>query len=90
MTKEEKMYKELIDKMFEIAGHEVIYEDIKDRKDNWYEAWTMTEDQHIEWVNWGEAYIKKKKRCTVPLARRTMSYFALNYGLKFRDNEEPA
>ena len=27
---------DLINKMFEIAGHNVTYDDIKDRKDDWY------------------------------------------------------
>ena len=38
--------KTLIDKMFEIAGHQVTFEDIKDRKDNWYQQYTMTEEQN--------------------------------------------
>ena len=34
-NKDEIIVKTLINKMFEIAGHNVTYEDIKDRKDNW-------------------------------------------------------
>ena len=43
--REEQLVPDMINKMFEIAGHEVTYDDIKDRKDDWYAQWTMTE-QH--------------------------------------------
>jgi hypothetical protein len=36
----------LINKMFEIAGHPVTFEDISGRTDNWYQQWTMTEEQN--------------------------------------------
>ncbi len=45
---------DLINKMFEIAGHPVTFDDIKDRKDAWYTEWTMTVDQNDEWQKWGE------------------------------------
>ena len=48
-----------INKMFEIAGHDVTYNDIKDRKDNWYAQWTMTMEQSEEWKKWGITEIKK-------------------------------
>jgi ABC-type multidrug transport system ATPase subunit len=35
--------------MFEIAGHSTTFEDIKGRTDNWYQQWTMTEEQNKEW-----------------------------------------
>ena len=41
----EENAKILIDKMFELAGHAVKYEDIVDRKDNWFWDWTMTMEQ---------------------------------------------
>ena len=44
LSREEKWDKavvDLINKMFEIAGHNVTYEDIKDRKDNWFWDWEM-------------------------------------------------
>ena len=42
----EEIVRTIINKMFEIAGHNVTYDDIKDRKDNWYQQWTMTEEQN--------------------------------------------
>jgi len=72
----------LINKMFEIAGHQVTYNDIKDRTDDWYAQWTMTEEQEQEWRVWGAAYIKKKLRLTKPMAERQMSMINLMWGLK--------
>ncbi len=44
LSREEKWDKavvDLINKMFEIAGHKVTYDDIKGRQDDWYAQWTM-------------------------------------------------
>ena len=85
MTKEEKTVHDLINKMFELSGHDVKYEDIKDRDDAWYTDWTMTVAQHEQWKSWGTDYIKKSLRMKKLAAEKQMSWFALNYGLKFSD-----
>lgn len=36
-SKDDIIVETLINKMFEIAGHQVVFEDIKDRKDNCYQ-----------------------------------------------------
>lgn len=83
------MVETLINKMFEIAGHNVTYNDIKDRKDEWYTEWTMTEEQNQEWINWGTDYIHKVyKHFNKPFARREMAMFDLTYGLKVNRNEQ--
>ena len=53
---------DLINQMFIIAGHEVTYDNIKDRKDNWFQEWTMTEAQYDEWQKWGKKYLQKNLR----------------------------
>lgn len=45
--------------MFSKAGHDVTYEDIKDRKDNWFQQYTMTNAQHDEWIEESVAYLKR-------------------------------
>jgi hypothetical protein len=72
----------LINQMFSIAGHQVVFEDIKDRKDDWYYQWTMTKEQNEEWFKWGTAYIKKELKTTKKMASMTMRMFDLSYGLK--------
>ena len=85
MTKQEQILEDLINKMFELSGHDVKYEDIKDRDDAWYTDWTMTVAQHEQWKSWGTDYIKKSLRMKKLAAEKQMSWFALNYGLKFSD-----
>ena len=85
MTKEEKVLTDLINKMFEIAGHDVKFEDIKDRKDAWYTDWTMTVEQNEQWKKWGIEYLRKALRLRKIVAEKQMGWFSLNYGLKFSD-----
>jgi hypothetical protein len=83
MSQKSNHIKDLIDQMFIIAGYpEVGYDDIIGRKDNWYQQWTMTEDQRKEWMDWGVAYFRKKKRWNKKTAEREMAYIDLYCGLK--------
>lgn len=85
MTKEEKVLTDLINKMFEIAGHDVKFEDIKNREDAWYTDWTMTVEQNEQWKKWGVEYLRKALRLRKIVAEKQMGWFSLNYGLKFSD-----
>ena len=86
-TKEDKAVQDLINKMFEIAGHEVTFDDIKGREDAWYTDWTMTVAQSDEWMEWGVQYLRKNLKVKQVVAKKQMSWFMLNYGLKFSDYE---
>ena len=79
--KNKLVLKTLIDKMFEIAGHPLKFEDVEGRTDNWYQQWTMTEAQNKEWREWGTKYLRKQKRWVKYFASRQMAMFDLNYGL---------
>ena len=83
MDKKDQMVIDMINEMFKIAGHDVTYDDIKDRKDDWYTNWTMTEAQYDEWKSWGEKYLRKKFRMNSKLVERQMSMIGLMWGLKF-------
>lgn len=72
----------LINKMFEISGHSITFEDIKDRKDDWYCEYEMTQEDCTEWMIWGAEYLKKSLKITKRMAEREMASFNLNYGLK--------
>jgi len=76
---------DLINEMFKIAGHSVTYEDIKDRKDNWFNDWTMTVDQYDEWKLWGKKYLQKKLNMYAKSAEKQMDWVGLMWGLKFSD-----
>jgi hypothetical protein len=75
----------VINKMFEIAGHQITYDDVKDRKDAWYAEWTMTTEQNEEWKKWGIAEIKKQFKYNTLIAEREMGMISLMWGLKFSD-----
>jgi len=75
---------DLINKMFELAGHTLKYEDVAGRKDNWFQAYTMTQEQNDEWKKWGIAYLRKKKRWSKHIAEREMAMIDLYCGLKIK------
>ena len=83
--KKEKALADLINEMFRITGHEVTFDDIKDRKDNWFQQYTMTVAQNEEWQAWGKKYLQKQLRTPAKMAEREMQWFSLQYGLKFSD-----
>jgi hypothetical protein len=86
--KEKQMVVDMINKMFEIAGHEVTYDDVKDRKDAWYSDWTMTEAQYDEWKAWGKKYLQTKLRMYAKMAERQMEMIGLMWGLKIKTNQD--
>jgi len=85
--KEQQLVADLINEMFKIAGHNVTYDDVKERKDAWYSEWTMTQAQYYEWLAWGCKLIMKRMRISKRWAEREMGMVGLNWGLKFE--EEP-
>jgi hypothetical protein len=87
-NKDEIVIETMINKMFELAGHSVTYDDIKDRKDDWYAQWTMTDVQNKEWREWGIKYLKKQKHLYKHYAERQMAMFDLMYGLKLQQDDK--
>lgn len=81
--KEQNAVVEIINKMFEIAGHQVTYEDVKGRTDDWFNQWTMTEDQYHEWLRWGKKHLQKNLNLYARMAEREMAMMGLMWGLKF-------
>lgn len=79
---DDDMVKDIINTMFIIAGHDVSYEDIKDRKDKWYEEWTMTPEQEAKWMEWMVAYFRKHRKLTIRYAQQSASMYNLMWGLK--------
>ena len=83
--KQNMFIEDILNKMFEIAGHSVTYNDIKDRKDNWYQQWTMTVEQNDIWKEWGISEIRKRFKYNKSWAEREMGMISLMWGLKFSD-----
>jgi hypothetical protein len=87
-TKQEKLKQSvevLIDKMFDIAGHNVTYKDVKDRTDNWYLQWSMTVEQNDQWKIWGIDYLRKNFKMTKKSSEIEMGWVSLMWGLTFSD-----
>jgi len=78
--------KALINEMFKIAGHDVTYEDIVTRKDEWYKEWSMTEEQNKQWREWGAKFIKHYLNVLPQQAESEMAMFDLNYGLTIKED----
>ena len=87
VDKSKLVLKELIDKMFEMAGHPLKFEDVEGRTDNWFQQYTMTEAQNEEWRDWGIKLIMKKHRYNKYLADREMRMLDLYCGLKISDSK---
>ena len=91
MNKHEKdkwVAKQLIDEMFLIAGHpDVTYEDIIDRKDNWWMDWGMTLEQNEQWKQAGIKILQREYRWPKYRAVKEMDMMSLLYGLKFINYE---
>ena len=88
LSRQEKIdifIEDAINKMFKITGHDVTFDDIKDRKDNWYQQFTMTFEQNKKWNEWGVGELRKRFRYNKKLAQKEMSMVTLMWGLKFSD-----
>ena len=91
LSREQKWDKavvDLINEMFIIAGHEVTFDDIKDRKDNWFQQWTMTMQQYEDWKLWGKKHLMKNLRLSAKNAEREMMWVGIQWGLKCSDYDE--
>jgi len=84
--KRQQALEDILNKMFEIAGHKVTYEDIKGRQDDWYTQWTMSPEQNDEWQNWGVEYLRKNLKFNKKVAQTEMAWISLMWGLKFDRN----
>ena len=86
--KKEKAVKDLINQMFVIAGHDVTFDDVKGRKDDWYAQWTMTVEQAEEWKVRGKKYLMKELRMRAKQAETEMLWINLQWGLKYSNWED--
>lgn len=84
---QEDIVRNVINRMFEIAGYDTCYEDIAGRKDEWYMQWTMTEEQGEIWKQWMIEYFKNECKYHPKIAEREASMCNLMWGLKYRYDE---
>lgn len=86
--KKEKAIRDIIDKMFEIAGYKLGFDDMIGRDDEWYSKYTMTTAQNDEWMLWGSEYLYKNKIVhSKRMAKNEMAWMNLSFGLKIDNND---
>ena len=85
--KKEKAVIDLINKMFEIAGYDVTYDDIVG-VDKWFEKYSMTVEQDEEFKAWGKKYLMKNLQMRAAIAEKEMRWFSLMWGLAHSNFEE--
>jgi len=86
-SKQQKAVIDIINKMFELAGHEVTFHDVLHRKDNWFLDYTITEEKEREWIDWSVDYLRKNLKMNKERARREMMWMVLSFGLKIQKDE---
>ena len=86
--KEQNAVVDIINEMFRIAGHQVTFQDVEGRKDDWFNQWTMTDEQYHEWLRWGKKYLQNNIKMNARMAEREMAMIGLMWGLKIQDRDE--
>ena len=74
--------KEIINKMMEIAGYDVTFDDLVKEEDGWYSRYTMTQKQNDEWMEWSIKKLMKERGMTKKKAEYEMGMMDLAYGLR--------
>jgi hypothetical protein len=76
-----QLYKDIINKMFEISKHDITFNDVLKRKDNWFQQYTMTTEQQKQWIEWSENYLRKKTNMSKYAINITMQWLILDVSL---------
>ena len=86
LFKRKSLSEKLIDKMFKIAGYKIGFEEIKNRKDNWFQQYTITSKQEDLWKVYCLKQIKKAyPTFTDKFIIIQYNMFNLKYGLKIKN-----
>lgn len=82
MANRNEMIEELLQKMFEFAGHNVYYSNLLENKAHWRTLYTMPQDAKVRWLNWGAGYLQKRLGLNSTRAQAEMQMLDAMYGLK--------
>lgn len=78
----DKVLREILNKMFEIAGHNLTIDDVIGSEEPWFDQYTMTQSQQEEWETFSVELIRKKYKFPKERARKEFGWLSLCYGLK--------
>lgn len=84
--KKKQALQDILNKMFEVSGHDLTFDDIQSMEDsvNWFQQYTMTKDQNKQWREWSVDYLRKKLRLTKVMAEKEIDWLDMQFGLKIR------
>jgi len=74
--------KDLINGMFQIAGHDVTFDDVVKEPEGYYNRYTWTPEQENQWISWATEYVKKHLKHRSTYVDREIAMFNLSYGLR--------
>lgn len=80
----------LINKMFEYAHIPQTYDDIKDRKDEWYKEFTMTQEESDAFKDYAIRYLRRELKTGYYKADTEYQWFDLMWGLRISDKKATA
>jgi hypothetical protein len=83
----DKLVKHLINKMFEYAHIPQTYDDVKNRRDEWYKEFTMTQAQSNAFKDYAVRYLKRELKSSYYKADTEYQWFDLMWGLKISDKK---
>jgi hypothetical protein len=83
----QKIVEHLINKMFEYAHIPQTFNDIKDRKDEWYREFTMTQEESNAFKDYAIRYLKRELKTGYYKADTEYQWFDLMYGLRISDKK---
>jgi hypothetical protein len=78
--KKQQIVIDLINQMFVFAGYDVTYNELNKNED-WYNQYTISSEQNIEWRKWAVDYLVKNKYFTKRIAEIEVDWFDLQWGL---------
>lgn len=87
-SRKQKALIDIINKMFELAGHQVTFDNIQHRTDNWFLDWEITREQEQEWIDWSVEHLRKELKIPKYKAKKEMLFISMNFGLKTKQDEK--
>lgn len=80
-TPRQRVTSKVLDKMIELAGHSLYYNDYLKLQDNQKERYRITQQALDLWSKWAVQVVQNELRCTTYEAELEVSWIQHNFGL---------
>ena len=77
-----QIIQELLEKMFEYAGHYPPNQTLRETKRDWYNNYTMSKEAKQQWIAWGTTHLQSEMGLPRDRAATEMQMLDLTFGLK--------